>query len=144
MSNRLYVGNLTFSATDAEITGHFSQAGLVTKVQIVLDRETGRSRGFAFVDMSTPEEAQNAIAQLNSQEFQGRKLLVNEARPREARPAGSRPPDRGGRPSGGGGQPDWGEGGDRGGHGDRGGRGDRGKRWDRGERGGRGGSYDNY
>ena len=81
MAKKLYVGNLTFDATDAELTELFSQHGEVQSVQIVTDRDTGRSRGFAFVEMSQGAEA--AIAALNGQVFKGRNLTVNEARPRK-------------------------------------------------------------
>ena len=82
MAKKLYVGNLTFDATDADLTELFSAHGQVQSVQIVTDRDTGRSRGFAFVEMSDGAEA--AIAALNGQDFKGRSLTVNEARPRES------------------------------------------------------------
>jgi RNA recognition motif-containing protein len=108
MSKNLYVGNLPFSTTDDELRQVFGQYGTVTKVQVVSDRETGRSRGFGFVEMA--DGADEAIAALGGAMYQGRALTVNEARPREDRP----------RMGGGGGS-----GGGRGGYGDRGGRGDR-------------------
>ena len=108
MSKNLYVGNLPFNTTDDELRQVFSQYGTVTKVQVVSDRETGRSRGFGFVEMA--DGADEAIAALGGAMYQGRALTVNEARPREDRP----------RMGGGGGS-----GGGRGGYGDRGGRGDR-------------------
>jgi RNA recognition motif-containing protein len=95
MAKKLYVGNLTFDATDADLTELFSPHGQVQSAQVVTDRDTGRSRGFGFVEMS--EGADAAIAALNGQDFKGRSLTVNEARPREA---GS----RGGYRSGGGGR----------------------------------------
>ena len=95
MAKKLYVGYLTFDATDADLMELFSPHGQVQSAQIVTDRDTGRSRGFAFVEMS--EGADAAIAALNGQDFKGRSLTVNEARPREA--GGS----RGGYRSGGGG-----------------------------------------
>jgi RNA recognition motif-containing protein len=107
MSKNLYVGNLPFTTTDDELRQVFSQYGTVTKVQVVSDRETGRSRGFGFVEMA--DGADEAIAALGGAMYQGRALTVNEARPREDRP----------RMGGGGG------GGGRGGYGDRGARGDR-------------------
>ena len=83
MSNRLYVGNLPYSAVDASLIDHFSQAGTVVDAKIINDRETGRSRGFGFVEMGSDEEAQKAIEMFNGNEMDGRKLVVNEARPRE-------------------------------------------------------------
>lgn len=103
MSKKLYVGNLSFDTTSDDLLGLFGQFGAVTSAQIVTDRETGRSRGFAFVEMSSGAEA--AIQALHMKEFQGRNLTVNEAKPREDRPR-----------SGGGG------GGGRGGYGGGGGR----------------------
>ncbi len=92
MSKNLYVGNLPFTTSSEDLQEVFSQHGTVARVQLISDRETGRSRGFAFVEMS--EGADQAIAQLNGAEFQGRALVVNEARPREERSGaggGSRP-----------------------------------------------------
>ena len=82
----LYVGNLSFQATEAELREAFSAYGAVTKVAIIMDRETGRSKGFAFVEMASKAEGEAAIAGLNGKELGGRKLNVNEARPREDRP----------------------------------------------------------
>ena len=82
-SKNLYVGNLPFTTTNAELEQLFGQFGTVTKAQIIMDRETGRSRGFAFVEMSSG--AEEAINAMNGFEFQGRRLTVNEAQPREAR-----------------------------------------------------------
>jgi len=94
---RLFVGNLPFQTGENDLQKHFAQAGAVTSVNLMLDKMTGRSRGFAFVEYATPEEAQKAIEQFHDQEFQGRKILVNVARPREERPP------RGDRFAGGGG-----------------------------------------
>ena len=114
MSNKLYVGNLSFDTTEVDLQDAFAQAGTVSEVALMQDKFTGRSRGFAFVTMATPEEAQNAISLFHGKPFQGRPLTVNEARPREDRPGGG---------GGGGGRRDF----DRGGGGGRGGdRGDRG------------------
>jgi RNA recognition motif-containing protein len=96
MSKKLYVGNLPYSTTDDELRELFGQFGSVTSVQVMIDRETNRSRGFGFVEMA--EGADQAITNLNGNEYQGRTLTVNEARPREERPRGG-----GGRPGGGGG-----------------------------------------
>jgi len=111
MSTKLYVGNISFNTSNQDLEDMFGKVGTVLSSNIIEDRETGRSRGFAFVEMSTNEEAQSAIASLNGKEIDGRALLVNEAKPRE------------GRTNGGGG----------GGYGGGGGRG--------GSRGGGGGSY---
>ena len=81
MANRLYVGNLPYSMTDEQLRETFAQAGDVTSVSVMIDRETGRSRGFAFVEMVSDEAAQAAIEKLNGQDFDGRKLVVNEAKP---------------------------------------------------------------
>lgn len=93
----IYVGNLSFRATEDDIRNAFSQFGKVTTVNIVMDQDTGRSRGFAFVEMADANEASSAIEGLNEQEIVGRRVIVNEARPREERPRG------GGRSGGGGG-----------------------------------------
>ena len=84
----IYVGNLSFKATEDEVKQAFSRFGKVARVSIVMDRETGRSRGFAFVEMPDAEEATAAIAGLNEQEVAGRRISCNEARPREERPSG--------------------------------------------------------
>ena len=89
MGTKLYVGNLPFSTTENELQELFSQAGAVQEVTLMKDRFTGKSRGFAFVTMSSEEEAQNAISKLNGQTMEGRPLTVNEARPREQRSPGS-------------------------------------------------------
>src|SRR6266568_2835172 len=88
MGTKLYVGNLPFNTTENELQELFSQAGAVQEVTLMQDRFTGKSRGFAFVTMSSDEEAQNAISKLNGQSIEGRSLTVNEARPREQRPPG--------------------------------------------------------
>ncbi len=104
----MYVGNLSFDATQEDLEGLFSAHGTVTDVFILKDRESGRPRGFAFVSMETPEEMNAAIEALNGEEFMGRNLTINEARPREERSGG------GGRSFGGGGRRDFGgRGGDR-------------------------------
>jgi len=118
MSKKLYVGNLTFDATDAELTELFSQYGPVETAQIVIDRDTGRSRGFGFVEMGDGADA--AIAALNGQDFKGRNLTVNEARPRKEGGGGGG--GRGGyRMGGGGGGGGRSGGGGRGGYGGGGG-----------------------
>lgn len=86
MDNRLYVGNLSYNSIERDIEELFRQAGTVVKCQLMLDKFTSRSRGFAFVDMSTAEEANQAVELLNEKEFEGRALRVNIARPREERP----------------------------------------------------------
>lgn len=80
MSKRLFVGSLPFSTTDEELKEHFSQAGNVTDAKVIMDRMTGRSRGFGFVEFETAEEAQKAIDQFNEADYEGRSLTVNEAR----------------------------------------------------------------
>ncbi|HZI51869.1 MAG TPA: RNA-binding protein [Terriglobia bacterium] len=111
MPVRLFVGNLPYDATEEDIRAHFSTAGNVVNVFVPLDRETGRKRGFAFVEFNDGAEAQEAIRLFNSQPFKGRPLAVNEARAKESRPPtpgggggfrpGPRPPSTGGfRPSG--------------------------------------------
>ncbi|MBA2501925.1 MAG: RNA-binding protein [Pyrinomonadaceae bacterium] len=118
MSMKLYVGNLAFQTSSEDLQQLFAQAGTVESASVVEDRETGRSRGFGFVEMSSKEEGNAAIQQFNGQEMGGRALTVNEAKPRE---------DRGG---GGGGRGGYGGGGNRGGGG--------------GGRGGYGGSNSRY
>ena len=88
MSTKLYVGNLSFQTTSEDLQELFAQAGTVESASVVEDRMTGRSRGFAFVEMSTPEEAAAAIEQMNGREVGGRALKVNEAKPRENRGGG--------------------------------------------------------
>jgi cold-inducible RNA-binding protein len=116
MSTKLYVGNLAFQTTSQELQQLFAQAGTVESASVVEDRETGRSRGFAFVEMSTAEEATSAIDQFNGKEVGGRALKVNEAKPRENRSGGG-----GGRGFGGGGGGGRGFGGNRNGGGGGGG-----------------------
>ena len=84
MSRKLYVGNLPFTTDETQLQDLFAQAGTVDTVSVVRDRETGRARGFAFVEMGSDEEAQQAINQLNSYELGGRALTVNEAKPKTA------------------------------------------------------------
>ena len=86
MSKKLYVGNLSFQTTEDELNGLFSQFGAVESVTIINDRDTGRSKGFGFVEMDSEESAKKAMEALNGKDFGGRNLVVNEARPREDRP----------------------------------------------------------
>jgi RNA recognition motif-containing protein len=83
---RLFVGNLSYDTGESDLQNHFAQAGAILSVNLMLDKLSGRSRGFAFVEFSSPDEAQKAIELFHGQEFQGRKLSVNVARPREERP----------------------------------------------------------
>ena len=100
MAKKLYIGNLSYGSTPEQVRALFSQVGEVTDVTIITDRETGRSRGFGFVEMATPEDAQKAIEALNGSTFMERKLTVSEAKPR---PQKERRGGPGGRPGGGGG-----------------------------------------
>ena len=127
MEKKLYVGNLSYSVTETSLQDLFSQAGEVASARIITDRASGRSKGFGFVEMSNEDGAQAAIDKFNGQEFEGRKLTVNEARPMEPRSGG------------GGGRGGFGGGGGRGGFGG-GGRGG-GRGGFGGGRGGRGGDY---
>lgn len=104
MESKLYVGNLPYSATEEELSQMFGQAGTVTSVAIIKDRETGRSKGFAFVEMASEAEAQKAISMLNGQAMGGRDLRVSIARPREegSRSFGNRGGGFGNRGGGGG------------------------------------------
>lgn len=86
MAKKLYVGGLPYATTDAELQDAFSQAGSVVSASIIMDKMTGRSKGFGFVEMATDEEAQAAIAMWDGKDFNGRTLRVNEARPLEDRP----------------------------------------------------------
>jgi RNA recognition motif-containing protein len=154
--NKLYVGNLSFNTTDEQLAQVFGEFGQVARASVVTDRETGRSRGFAFVEMATSEEANAAMEGLNGQMVEGRTLTVNIARPREGGPrrggfggggggGGGYGGGGGGGGYGGGGRGGYGDGG--GGGGGRGGRGgDRGGfgGGDRGGRGGRGGGGDRW
>ena len=88
MSMKLYVGNLSFNATAQDLTELFSEFGSVESANVIEDRETGRSRGFAFVEMSSSEEGKAAIEQVNGREVDGRQLKVNEAKPQESRGGG--------------------------------------------------------
>jgi cold-inducible RNA-binding protein len=121
VAKNLYVGNMAFSTTEATLREVFSQYGTVTKVQLIMDRETGRPRGFAFVEMS--DGGDQAIAALNGAQLDGRALTVNEAKPREERPRGGGYGGGGG--GGGGGYGGGGGGGGRGGYGGGGGGGRR-------------------
>jgi len=90
MSNKLFVGNLSFNTTENDLNDAFSAFGSVTETNLMMDRTTNRPRGFGFVTMSNAEEAQKAIAGLHGKEIDGRALTVNVAKPREERPAGGR------------------------------------------------------
>src|SRR5437762_3026093 len=104
MGKKLYVGNLDYGVTDGDLEKMFAAHGTVQSAQVIMDRDTGRSKGFGFVEMSNDQEAQAAIAALNGQQSGGRSLTVNEARPREGGGGGrGGPGGRGGRPGGGGG-----------------------------------------
>jgi RNA recognition motif. (a.k.a. RRM, RBD, or RNP domain) len=122
MGNKLYVGNLAYSVRDESLQGAFSQYGTVTSAKVMMDRETGRSKGFGFVEMGNDAEAQAAINGMNGQPLEGRPLVVNEARPREERPGGFGG-GGGSRSGGGGGYGGGGGGGSRGGYGGGGGTG---------------------
>ena len=99
MNSKLFVGGLSFNTTENDLQDAFAAHGTVSEVNLVTDRMTGKSKGFAFVTMSSPQEAQNAITGMNGKVLDGRNLTVNEARPREERPSGG----GGGRGYGGGG-----------------------------------------
>lgn len=116
MGNKLYVGNLAYSVRDESLQESFSQFGTVTSAKVMMDRDTGRSKGFGFVEMGSDAEAQAAVNGMNGQALEGRAIVVNEARPREERPGGF---GGGGGRSGGGG---FGGGGGYGGGGGGGGR----------------------
>jgi cold-inducible RNA-binding protein len=85
VGNKLYVGNLSYGTTDSDLENLFGPHGTVQSAQVIMDRDTGRSKGFGFVEMDSGEQAQAAITALNGQEVNGRALTVNEARPREER-----------------------------------------------------------
>src|SRR5438876_8198611 len=108
MATKLFVGNLPFTTIENDLQDHFAQAGTVISVNVMQDRATGRSRGFAFIEMGSQEDANKAIEMFHQKDFQGRPLTVNEARPREDRPpggggGGGYGGGRGGRGGGGGG-----------------------------------------
>jgi RNA recognition motif-containing protein len=88
VGNKLYVGNLAYSVRDESLHQAFSQFGTVTSAKVMMDRDTGRSKGFGFVEMGSDAEAQSAINGMNGQALEGRAVVVNEARPREERPGG--------------------------------------------------------
>ena len=109
MATKLFVGNIPFTTTENDLQDHFAQAGSVIAVNVMQDRATGRSRGFAFVEMNSQDDANKAIEMFHQKDFQGRPLTVNEARPREERPqggGGGYGGGRGGRGGGGGGYRD--------------------------------------
>ena len=116
MGKKLYVGNLSYNVTDSDLEQLLAQHGTVQSAQVIQDRDTGRSKGFGFVEMGSDAEAQAAIAALNGQEHDGRALTVNEAKPKEDRPRGG-----GGGGGGGGGRREYGGGGGGGGYGGGGG-----------------------
>ncbi len=129
-NRRLFVGNLPYQVLERDIEDQFRGAGVVVSVNLMLDKMTGRSRGFAFVEFSTPEEANKAVEMFHGKDLGGRAMTVNIARPREERPPGDRPRGSYGGGGGyGGGNRGFRDRGDRGGRsdwGDRGGREDRG------------------
>ena len=86
MAKRLFIGNLPYTTTDDQLKSHFASAGTVTSANVIVDRQTGRSRGSGFVEMSSDDEAQNAVSTLNGSEMDGRAIVVSEAREREERP----------------------------------------------------------
>jgi cold-inducible RNA-binding protein len=136
MSNsKLYVGNMSFKTTEDDLRAAFGQFGSVTDVYVAFDKMTGRPRGFAFITMGTPDEAKQAAEKLNGTDLGGRLLTVNEARPKEERPAGGFGGGGGYRGGGGGGGGGYRSGGGGGYRGERGG-GYRGERGGEGERGG--------
>ena len=120
MGNKLYVGNLAYSVRDDSLQQAFGEFGTVTSAKVMMDRDTGRSKGFGFVEMGSDAEAQAAINGMNGQALEGRAIVVNEARPREERPGGFG--GGGGSRSGGGGYGGGGGGGGYGGGGGGGGR----------------------
>ena len=133
MGNKLYVGNLAYSVRDDSLLQAFAQFGTVASAKVMMDRETGRSKGFGFVEMGTDAEAQAAINGMNGQPIDGRAVVVNEARPREERPGGYGGGGGGGYGGGGGGRSPYGGGG--------GGRSPYGGGGGGGNRGGGGGGY---
>jgi hypothetical protein len=111
VGNKLYVGNLAYSVRDESLQQSFGQFGTVTSAKVMMDRDTGRSKGFGFVEMGSDAEAQAAINGMNGQALEGRAIVVNEARPREDRPGGFGGGGGGGRSGGGGGYGGGGSGG---------------------------------
>jgi RNA recognition motif-containing protein len=111
MATKLFVGNLSFNTTEGDIQALFQQAGTVSSCELIMDKFTNKSRGFAFVTMGTQEEATKAIADFNGKELDGRALTVNEAKPREDRPRTGGGGFGGGRGGGGGGRGGYGGGG---------------------------------
>jgi RNA recognition motif-containing protein len=111
LSKKLYVGNLTYNVNESDLEALFTPFGTVQSAQIIVDRDTNRSKGFGFVEMDTDAQAQAAIQGLNAHEHDGRNLTVNEAKPREARPSGGGGYGGGGGRSGGGGGGGYGGGG---------------------------------
>lgn len=107
MGKNVYVGNLSYGVADSDLEQMFSEFGTVSTARIIMDRQTGRSKGFGFVEMDSDEEAEAAIAALNGKEADGREMKVNEAKPREDKPRGG----RGGHGGGGGGRGGYGGGG---------------------------------
>jgi len=97
MGKKLYVGNLGYDVKDADLSQLFAQHGTVESATVIMDKMTGRSKGFGFVEMSSEQEAQAAIAALNGKDYSGRALTVNEAKPREERPGGGSRGGGGGR-----------------------------------------------
>jgi RNA recognition motif-containing protein len=137
MGNKLYVGNLSYNVRDDDLQQAFAQYGSVSSAKVMMDRDTGRSKGFGFVEMGSDAEAQSAINGMNGQSLDGRAIVVNEARPREERPGGFGGGGRtggggfgggGGRTGGSGGGGGFGGGGGRSGGGGGGGRGGGGRR----------------
>jgi hypothetical protein len=125
MGNKLYVGNLPYQMRDSDLEQAFSQFGQVTSAKVMMERETGRSKGFGFVEMGSDAEAQAAISGMNGQPLGGRSIVVNEARPMEQRPRGFGGGGGGGGGYGGGGGGGYGGGGGRSGGGGYGGGGGR-------------------
>jgi hypothetical protein len=144
MGNKLYVGNLPYSFRDSDMEQAFSQFGTVTSAKVMMERDTGRSKGFGFVEMGSPAEAQAAIAGMNGQQIGGRGLVVNEARPMEPRSGGGGGGGFGGGGGGGGGRGFGGGGSGGGGYGGGGGGGGRREGGGGGGYGGGGGGRDRY
>ncbi len=97
MQNKLYVGQLSFSINSEELGDFFASAGEVLSAKVIMDRDTGRSKGFGFVEMATEEQAQSAVEQFNGKDFNGRNIVVSIARPQTGGAGGGRPPRGGGR-----------------------------------------------